>query len=128
MHGTHLLHPCSSISVTPGLPVAWLEQSRSTPLRPTVVVEPRTQSAYSTGGGESWREVVGDLPEGVVVEIDELIRSHVKSLLPSTKQWTSEHPSGRIDPLSSMAGSFAPRSNRQTTGWGSDRPLARDRR
>ena len=74
MHGAHLLHPCSSILVTLGLPVAPLEQSGSTPLRPTVVVEPRTQSAYATGGGGSWRKVVGDSPEGVVVEIEELTR------------------------------------------------------
>ena len=53
---------------------------------------------------------------------------HMTSLPPSTEQWTSEHPSGRIDPLSSMAGLFAPRSKRQTTGWGSDRPPARDRK
>jgi len=74
MHGTHLLDPCSSIPVTPGIPVAPLEQSRPASLRPTVVVEPRTQSAYATGGGGSWREVVGNSPEGVVVEIEELIR------------------------------------------------------
>ena len=122
----HLLYPCSSIPVTLGRPVASLEQSRSTPFRPTVAVKPRTQSACSTGGGGCWCEVVGDSPEGVVVEIEDLIRSHLTSLLPSTEQWTSEHPSGRIDPLSSMGGSFTPRSKRQTTGWGSDRPLARD--
>ena len=74
MHGTHLLHPCSSISVTHGLPLAPLEQSRSAPLKPTVAFKPRTQSAYSTGGGGCWRKVVGDsrLAWGVVVVIEEL--------------------------------------------------------
>ena len=44
MHGTHLLYPCSLILVTPRITVAPLKPSRSTPLRPTVVVKPWTQS------------------------------------------------------------------------------------
>ena len=74
MHGTHLLDPCGPIPVTHGLPVAPLEQSCSTPLRPTVAVDPWTQSAYATSGCGCWREVIGNSPEGVVVEVEKLDR------------------------------------------------------